>query len=392
MKFKKFSIYLLCAYLSAFAPLRIAYSAPLSENTGAGGTGSSETTVDPGLGGATPGEGLGSQTGDANVDNIDNTTCPDSSLISGKLISNTCWTCLFPIISMGMAFGGDKDEAPDDRYKNPFCLCKDNQGIPYPGFTYGLWMPAKAVEFVRQPGCLSMLDGATLGFDRTAQGEWSQKDHDATDNSFAHYHFYTFPLLIVLNMFERIECVKDHYVDIDILFLSEVDPTWSDDTIAFFTNPEAVIFGNPIAALACIPDATSATFLQKPIQSLFWCAGSWGSMYPLTGNHASSYGGVHDSSLFTARMLTALHRRGFLKTTYGEDALCDSSVTATLPKTQYKITMLYPVPETKSAHVIGESTLMWGASRQVPVTGEDFIYLIWTWNDCCMALIGSSQG
>lgn len=385
MKIKEFLssvlVLLFALQLSAFFP---ATAAPAA----GGDTGTEEP--DPGFGGATPGAGVGTPTGDANVDDIENGGCPDSSMLSEKLISNVCWTCIFPIIALGIPFGADKDEAPADRYESPLCLCKDNLGVPYPGFTYGLWMPSKAVEFVRQPGCLSMLNGASLGFNRTMQGEWSELAHDSTDQSFAHYHYYTFPLLIVLDMFEKMECIKDHYMDIDILFMSEVDPTWYDDSIAFFTNPEAVLFGNPAAALACVPDAMSATAMQRPIESLFWCAGSWGSMYPLTGNNAGSFGAVKESSLFTARMLTALHRRGFLKVTYGEKAMCDAYVTATLPKLQYKITTLYPVPETRSAHVIGESTLFWGASRSVPVTGEDFIYLIWTWNDCCMSILPGS--
>ena len=373
---------LLCLQLS----LGPAYTV-MAADTGTGGITEEE---DPGLGGATPGNGLGTPTGDANVDDIDNAGCPDSSLISGKLISNTCWTCIFPIITMGIALGADKDEAPADRAEGYFCLCKDDLGVPYPGWIYGLWMPSKAVEFVRQPGCLSLLDGASLGFDKTMQGQWSELEWDATDAAFAHYHYYTFPLLIVLDMFEKVECIKDHYMDIDILFMSEVDPTWNDSTIAFFTNPEAVLFGNPVATLACIPDATSATFMQRPVQSLFWCAGSWGNMYPLSGNHASSFGGLQDSSLFLTRMIAQLHRRGFLKSTYGDGALCDSEIAMTIPKLQYKISMLYPVPETKTAHVIGESVLFWGANRMVPVTGEDFIYLLWTWNDCCMSFVPGS--
>lgn len=46
--------------------------------------------------------------------------------------------------------------------------------------------------------------------------------------------------------------------------------------------------------------------------------------------------------------------------------------------------MFFPVPENKSAHVIGDSTLFWGSNRVIPVTGEDFTYIVWTWNDCCL--------
>ncbi len=43
----------------------------------------------------------------------------------------------------------------------------------------------------------------------------------------------------------------------------------------------------------------------------------------------------------------------------GSEAMCRGVISPTLPKTQYKFTLLHPVPETNSSHVIGESTLTW---------------------------------
>ena len=70
--------------------------------------------------------------------------------------------------------------------------------------------------------------------------------------------------------------------------------------------------------------------------------------------------------------------------TYGDDYICEGGYTPRMPKGQYKLSMLYPVPENKSAHVIGESDLVWGTARKVPVTGEDFVYLLWNCNECCI--------
>jgi conjugal transfer pilus assembly protein TraU len=33
--------------------------------------------------------------------------------------------------------------------------------------------------------------------------------------------------------------------------------------------------------------------------------------------------------------------------------------------------------------VIGESPLTWGEWRNIPAVGEDHLYLLWRWNDCC---------
>ncbi|MDW2288692.1 TraU family protein, partial [Vibrio sp. 1562] len=49
----------------------------------------------------------------------------------------------------------------------------------------------------------------------------------------------------------------------------------------------------------------------------------------------------------------------------------------------YNFTLLHPVPETNSSHVIGESTLTWGLARTITAIGQDPIYTIWRWNDCC---------
>ena len=58
---------------------------------------------------------------------------------------------------------------------------------------------------------------------------------------------------------------------------------WNDDTLSLFVNPEAALFGNPIAQFACIADAIAAE-VHLPLDILFWCAGSHGSIYPFTGS------------------------------------------------------------------------------------------------------------
>lgn len=355
---------------------------------------------DKNLGGAQIGTGMGQPSGDSALDDKNNSKCPNTGLLGSKMISATCWTCMFPMVTMGMkvSIGGRDDdiEMPEERSKKFVCTCDDRDGMPYIGSLFSLWMPAKMAEYVRSPGCLATLNGTqtgtirkvAMGMNQIDEGQESEKQQ-----AFLHYHYYAFPLLAVLNMMSSTpQCLKDHYLDIDILFLSEVDPTWNDDTIAFFTNLEVVLFNNPVGVLACIPDSISASFLRRPINSLFWCAGSWGLMYPFTGNISGSVGPLRASSLMTAKMLSALHRRGFSKITMGDDYICEGGYTPRMPKNQYKFSMMYPVPENKSAHVIGQSEIVWGTARTVPVTGEDFVYLIWNWNDCCIGWGYSGTG
>lgn len=308
--------------------------------------------------------------------------CQDANIISGKLISDVCWSCLFPIRLAGIPISGGTGRVPDGATMKPLCICNDNLGVPAPGFTTSMWEPARLIEFQRVPGCSSVLNGTRFPFNRTFQGHHGEGEFDGGDGSFMHYHYYAFPLLTMLELFSSAYCNPDGYADLDLMYLSELDPTWNSDELAFFTNPEAALVANPIAAAACIADAGAAN-VKRPIKSLFWCAGSWGSIYPLSGNQNGGKGVIKDTSLLKTRVLTALHRRGLARGTMGDNAMCNGEFTATMPKTQYKFTMMHPLPETDSDHVIGESTLKWGLGKTIPAVGQDPIYLIWRWNDCC---------
>lgn len=308
--------------------------------------------------------------------------CHDAKVIGPKLITDICWTCIFPIRVAGIPISGGGGSFPEEAVKTPVCACDDELGIPQPGITTSMWEPYRMVEFQTVPGCSSVLNGIRFPFDPTFHGKKGNTEKDQSDLLFMHYHYYAFPLLIIMDLFVGKECNAGGYLDLDLMYLSEVDPTWNNDELAFFTNPEAALVANPIAALACIPDAVSST-MGKPIKQLFWCAGSWGLVYPMSGNHVGGYGTLHDTSLLKTRVQASLHRRGLAWGTMGEEAMCNGVIKPVFPKTQYKYTMLHPNAETSSAHVVGQSVLTWGAGRFFPAIGEHPIYTVWRWKDCC---------
>lgn len=308
--------------------------------------------------------------------------CTNAEVIGPKLITDVCWTCVFPIRVAGVPISPGGGDVPDGAADSPLCVCDDNQGVPRPGITTSMWEPARLIEFQRVPGCSSVLNGIRFPFDRMNQGDYGDGSNEVSDGFFAHYHYYAFPILQMLDMYVNQGCNPDGYVDLDVMYMSELDPTWNNDELAFFTNPEAAAVANPAATLACTADAVAST-AGNPIKEMFWCAGSWGSMYPLSGNINGGEGTIRSTSLMKARVLAALHRRGLAWGTMGEEAMCGGVVKPTLPKTQYKFSLFHPVPETESAHVMGESSLTWGSSRVIPGVGEDPIYMIWRWLDCC---------
>nr|WP_261950815.1 TraU family protein [Aeromonas caviae] len=54
--------------------------------------------------------------------------CQNADVISGKLITDVCWSCIFPIKIAGVPISGPGGSYPDDSAKNPLCLCNDNLG------------------------------------------------------------------------------------------------------------------------------------------------------------------------------------------------------------------------------------------------------------------------
>ena len=311
--------------------------------------------------------------------------CADAGLWSGKLISDICWSCLFPIRAAGASLGGGK--VPSIATDQKFCFCSDPMGLPQLGMTVGLWNPARLIELVRNPWCSPALGGHTFSASKVRLIATTGKgDFDASEMSFFNYHYFAFPLTILLDLFWDDRCNADGYRDFDLLYVSELDPTWNSDLLAFFTSPETALFANPAAIAACAADATAAA-TGHPLDALFWCAGAWGHMYPLSGISPTSYGtDPRITSLLATRATAALHRRGLAWKTSGNEALCGGMIYPFIPKSQYRLSMFYPVAETGSNHAIGETTFTWGAGRTYPGPGEDHLYIQWRWQDCCVGL------
>nr|WP_093320035.1 TraU family protein [Thorsellia anophelis] len=315
-----------------------------------------------------------------------NLTCHDAKVFSNKLLTDICWSCLFPIKIAGINLtGGNAPKGASDR---SVCLCDDALGLPTPGLVTSMWEPARLIELVRKPGCSPTLGGITLPLGQyRQQGTHGEGTYDAGDLAFYHYHYYAFPLMVMLDMFMDGHCNKEGYLSFDLMYASELDPTWQNDELAFFTQPEAASVAYPETITACMSDAIAASS-GEPIDALFWCVGSWGHLYPLSG-HTLAMGSIaENTSHLAARAIAASHRRGLARRTMGNDALCGPVIEPMMIKSQYKMSMFYPVPESQSSHAIGQSSLTWGEWRTIPGAGEDAVYLIWRWQDCCNTVGG----
>jgi conjugal transfer pilus assembly protein TraU len=351
--------------------------------------------------------------------------CPNAHLWGASLVTNICWSCLFPLKIMGVAqLGGGS--VPSGSATDPICFCSGSDGIESIGFTLGLWEPEALIELVRQPYCSPSLGGTRI---RNSFKLWGMKDGSdggSASNQFLNYHYFSFPLYEILQLLITPECNAGGFSDFDLLYISEIDPTWSEDELAMFTQPEVAVASNPLLQATCPLDCTAAT-VATPIDKMWWCFGCWGNAYPFTGNVPSGGSPPRVSSLLATRALAALHRRGLAWRTTGNDVLCGGVIDPMIPKSQYKMSMLYPVPEANSSisppgaqtaggsgqatagsggsgaagttsasipntynyhgtccHNIGVPTFLWGEWRNIPAVGEDFVYLLWRWTDCCV--------
>jgi conjugal transfer pilus assembly protein TraU len=311
-------------------------------------------------------------------------TCSNAGVLDSSMFSDTPWNAMYPIRLAGMTLGPEGSGAPANATKKVYCTCQDDLGVFVPGFTQSFYEPARLIELVREPDCMMTLGGANVGMTngrmRGTIGHNNQESGQGAKPAFWHYHYFAYPLLLMLEMVVANRC-GDGYLSMDLLYVSELDPTWNDSELAFFANPEAAIFANPISLAACMADAGAAA-VGKPMDELFWCAGAWGGLYPLSGSIESKASMASKTSLLATRSVAALHRRLLARQTVGDDALCSANLFPTIPKTQYKMNMLYPVAESQNAHEIGESAIKWGEWRNIP-SKEDAVYMLWRYNDCC---------
>ncbi len=126
---------------------------------------------------------------------------------------------------------------------------------------------------------------------------------------------------------------------------------------------EIALVSNPIAVSSCAADALAAT-AGEPMDALLWCAGSWGNIYPFSGTmRTSSVADPSLTSLAATKSRAAIHRRGIGLLTVVDVALCGGVPSPYMQKSQYRMSMVHPIPEATGNHAIGASTATWGLSH-----------------------------
>ncbi|MBL0941405.1 MAG: TraU family protein [Alphaproteobacteria bacterium] len=296
-------------------------------------------------------------------------------------ISDICWSCIFPITIGGVKVSSSGEDTPNPEGLVCYCKAPPRIGIPI-----SFWEPVRLIDITRTPYCMVNMGGIVMGPHKGVIGRGSvghsHSSSGGMKQSFYQIHWYIYPLIYWLELLTDFICMEKS--EFDVAYLTELDPLWNDDELSFIINPEAALFGNPIAQAACAADCVLAsTGFSNDL--LFWCGGCQGSLYPFTGTVPAHSSGVQASLLLVERFIAKLHREGLLRGYVGAKGLCDKYPMPVIRKTQYKTQMVYPIPSTiRGCHPLGRFDLLWSSGKQFPYKGEDYGYVIWRKRNCCL--------
>lgn len=304
-------------------------------------------------------------------------------------ITDVCWTCIFPI-SIGnipVVTGGVPDAINSSTIP---CICEGKiLGLPQVGIPIGFWEGIEIYDMSKDPFCFVSLGGMKIEASIfTGRGSESINERSGRYSNW-HLHKYSMPIFKLLSIVFDTLCLElsNFLSPFDVGYMTEVDPMWMDDELTFILNPEAVIFNNIVAQSACVADCVSAT-AHLPLDSLFWCGGCQGSMYPMTGNIPGDYGAIQSTLMTMQRFIYKMHRELQMWDTSGAEALCQPIPMPIIKKSQYRTQLTYPVPMNTGGLIngcqpMGRSNVLYDFGKEIPVVGENFGYLLWRKRNCC---------
>lgn len=299
------------------------------------------------------------------------------------------WKAMFPLYIAGAKVAKSNNDAATPTPKGgAICTCSGRYPFVY-GVPVSFWQPFRAVDVTRKPYCMVNLGGTEVPIGvKTATSDIANnvssdlgRGHQIANY---HVHWYVYPLLLWMNILTDVACMESE--DFDIAYMTELDPMWGDDELSSWIAPESLIFANPIAQSACIADCAASTF-AKPIDTLFWCAGCQGGVYPLSGTVPYHQSAMDSTTLIAERMLFKLHRQGLLHGSMGTRGMCGKYPMLWWKKSQYKLQVVNPSinkDKANSTNAIGKTVVPWSFGKDLDPANGDFGYIVWRRKECCV--------
>ncbi len=265
------------------------------------------------------------------------------------------------------------------------CVCN----MPPPvfikvGLPLSMWEAGHLIETVKHPWCSPSV-GTQLPVLYNMNALGTETDYNSTNSNHAaaQVHVIIYPVWTLIGLFVDVICFQ-YLKSFDFLYVTEIDPLWQNDMWATLLGPEAILVANPVAQLACSIDAVKAN-INRGLDLLFWCMGSWGSTYPMSEN-VTSTGYLQANASLAARMIAKLHRELLLWGTIGNPTVTGYCQRYPMPvwrKSQYNLLLLHPIPDSRRM-VIGKAGLLWTAGKNIPFKGDDFVWMLYNKRDCCL--------
>ncbi|EHJ1703236.1 conjugal transfer protein TraU [Salmonella enterica] len=292
-------------------------------------------------------------------------------------VTDIGWSCIFPMRIAGVQIvGGEENASHSD---SPVCVCKGG-AVPTIGLKTSFWEPKRIIDTVSDPYCMMPL-GTTLTTPKPGTLAGGLNENSTSKRAFQQAHYYIFPAWKILNMFYDIPCLDDE--GYDVAMMTEILPQWNNDILSLIINPEALLFANPISTITCSADAAAASF-GMPLNALFWCMGSWGNAYPLSGSITSTdY--VEANAGIAARTIYMMGRLGLLWNT--SDDGCYRELAPIWRKDRFKLQMMRPARST-TCLPIGREGLLWTGGKHDP-RKDNFMWMMFEKKDCCVRYSGS---
>lgn len=301
-------------------------------------------------------------------------------------ITDTDWNNIFPITIAGVQLtNGSNTNPPLMNSMPPICVCPTVFGFPFVGIGVTYWQPTYISEIERRPGCLSSLGGiqALSGYSMLhSEQTTSDNNHTGETSNRMQVHWYEYPVASMLEIMKSVTCKSSS--GFNLAYVTEVDPLWQDDLWSAIFSPESALFANPIAVASCAVDAVASSF-STPLDAMFWCAGTWGQVYPLAGNSSHTGDPFTMNNQIQAKFIARSHRMGLMFQTIGPSAVCSSHPNPIWVKSQYRYNQVAPVQRRGRAVVTGDyGRLFQFPPVTNPPTMEHTVNLIWQGQQCCL--------
>ena len=183
------------------------------------------------------------------------------------------------------------------------------------------------------------------------------------NGAFYHVHWYKYPLTYWLNIITSLGCLEGGD-RISLIFLKLTPPDGQQPD--HHSQSGSCHLCQSDSTGACAADAIASAF-NMPLDVLFWCAGSQGSMYPFNGWVSNESSPLQSSLLVSERMAFKLHRQGMIMETIGKNnAVCNEYPSPILPKERWRYQMVNMYPDSGQCHPFGRSVMRWETGKIRP--------------------------